>query len=123
MMRRALTAAACLALGFFSLQYVHSNAAAFANATTVPIAGPATASAGSRYTLSGRTGTENDVQLTGAVVLRGRWNHGAWLTLARTRTDSRGAYKITIHLQRRGRLDLRLLVPGGVVATKTVRVT
>ena len=97
-------------------------APAFVGGTIVPIRGPATASYGSRYTVRGRTGTVNGVHFAGSVVLRGRWNGGAWLTLARTRTDSHGTYSITIHLLRRGRLQLRLLIPGGGVATKTLRV-
>jgi hypothetical protein len=122
--------AACLAVAF-GLPTV-GNAATkkaafvdgtmFVDGTIVPIRGPATASYGSRYTMRGRTGTVNGVHFTGSVVLRGRWNRGAWLTLARTRTDSHGTYSITIHLLRRGRLQLRLLIPGGVVATKTLRV-
>jgi hypothetical protein len=119
---RVVAGAACLALGFFSLPYVPGNAAASSVAKTTPIGGPDAASTGSIYTLSGRTGTKGGARLTGPVVLRGRWNHGAWLTLAQTSTDARGAYKIAIRLERRGRLDLRLLVPGGV-ATKTLRVT
>ena len=115
---------ACLAVAFGlpTVGNAATKAAAFVDGTIVPIRGPTTASYGSPYTVRGRTGTINGVHFTGSVVLRGRWNRGAWFTLARTRTDSHGTYSITIYLLRRGRLQLPLLIPGGVVATKTLRV-
>lgn len=88
----------------------------------VPIGGPAQAVLGSTYTLTGHTGTVGKRHLTGVVVLQGRWNGGVWQTLARRRTDARGHYRLVILLRRRGTLDLRLLMPGAEVATKTLHV-
>ena len=55
-------------------------------------------------------------------MLRGRWDGGAWLVLARTRTDAAGNFEVKTRLHRRGLLELRLLLPDGFVGTKTVRV-
>ena len=76
----------------------------------------------STYTLHGRTAATDGVHSTGKVVLRGRWDDGPWLVLARTRTDAAGNFEVTSKLRRRGLLELRLMLPDGFIGTKTVRV-
>lgn len=88
----------------------------------VRLAGPSVAADPSTYTLHGRTAATDGLHDTGKVVLRGRWDHGPWLVLARTRTDAAGNFEVTTSLHRRGLLDLRLMLPDGFVGTKTVRV-
>ena len=88
----------------------------------VRLAGPSVAADPSTYTLHGRTAATDGLHNTGKVVLRGRWDDGAWLVLARTRTDAAGNFEVTTRLHRRGLLELRLLLPDGFVGTKTVRV-
>jgi len=96
--------------------------AAVAAGPPLPIAGPKHAALGSRYTLTGRTGTVSGRPILGVVVLRGRWDDGSWATLAREHTNARGRYRLAIVLRERGTLTLRLLLPGGDVAIGTIRV-
>ena len=88
----------------------------------VQLGGPTVAADPSTYTLHGRTAATDGVHNTGKVVLRGRWDDGPWLVLARTRTDAAGNFEVTSKLHRRGVLELRLLLPDGFVGVKTVRV-
>ena len=88
----------------------------------VRLGGPPVATDPSTYTLHGRTAATDGVHSTGKVVLRGRWDDGPWLVLARTRTDAAGNFEVTSKLHRRGLLELRLMLPDGFVGTKTVRV-
>lgn len=90
---------------------------------TEPLAGPNVATAPSTYTLRGRTSSTDGLHVPGKVVLRGRWDDGAWSVLARTRTDAAGNFGVTIKLHRRGILALRLQLPDGFVGTKTLRVS
>lgn len=89
----------------------------------IPIGGPSAAAYGATYTLTGNTGTFNGRHFAGEVVLRGSWNGAMWATLARRRTDANGDYRMSIVLRRRGTLRLRLLLPHGELATKTLRVS
>jgi hypothetical protein len=71
-------------------------------------------SIGGTFTVSGRTGSAFGTgPATGAVVVSGRWNAGPWRVVASTRTDSKGRYRITIKLSRRGTLHLRVSPPDG----------
>jgi hypothetical protein len=97
-------------------------AAPAAGGRVVPLGGPPSATDPSTYTLHGRTAATDGLHSTGKVVLRGRWNHGAWLVLARTRTDAAGNFEVTSKLHRRGVLDLRLSLPDGFVGVKTITV-
>jgi len=114
--------AAATALASVGVLAAASSAGARSAGMPLPIAGPSHATVGARYTLSGRTGTIGGRHILGTVVLRGRWDGGGWLTLARQRTDAQGRYRLAIVLRRRGTLALRLLIPGGAVATATIRV-
>jgi hypothetical protein len=107
-------------VGGFGVSEGHAAVAAHAGA--VPIPGPWRVKVGSTFTISGHTGSRNRIPFTGPVVLRGRWNGGSWFTFTRTTTDSSGAYRLMITIRRHGVLRLRLLLPGHVVATKTLRV-
>lgn len=89
----------------------------------IPIGGPSNASYGGTYTVTGSTGTLFGKHFAGEVVLRGSWNGGRWMTLVRRRTGTAGDYRLTIALRRRGTLRLRLLLPHGALATKTLHVT
>jgi hypothetical protein len=97
-------------------------AAAIGRGRLVQLGGPPVAADPSTYTLHGRTAATDGVHSTGKVVLRGRWDDGPWLVLARTRTDAAGNFEVTSKLHQRGLLELRLLLPDGFIGTKTVRV-
>jgi hypothetical protein len=88
----------------------------------VPLGGSPLATAPSTYTFRGRTASTDGSHVTGTVVLRGRWNHGAWVVLARTRTDAAGNFRVKSRLNRRGSLELRLSLPDGFIGTKTLHV-
>ena len=90
---------------------------------TRPLPGPTMVTLGTTYSFSGRTGGTVARRAVGDVVLRGRWNHGAWATIARAKTDRQGAFSLSFVLGRRGTLDLRLLTPDGSVAVKTLQVS
>ena len=51
--------------------------------------------------------------LPSPVVLSGRWDAGPWRVVASARTDSRGRYRLSIKLRRRGILHLRITPPDG----------
>lgn len=102
---------------------VKTTAPSVAHGQTTKIPGSSSLPYGSTYTLTGRTGGTGGLRATGAVTLRGRWNRGTWIILARTRTDAAGRFKIHVVLERRGRLDLRLLTPDGSVGVKTLHVS
>lgn len=87
------------------------------------IGGPSLAAFGSTYTLTGESGTLDGRHFTGTVVVRGSWNGGRWTTLARRHTDALGEYRLTIVLNRHGTLRLRVLMPHGELATKTLHVS
>lgn len=72
-----------------------------------------TVSVGSTYTITGQTGTlgAGPSRATGRVTLSGRWNAGQPHVLAQTITSANGRYRLTIHLRRHGKLDLRLATP------------
>jgi hypothetical protein len=71
-------------------------------------------SIGGTFTVSGRTGSAAGAgPSTGAVIMSGRWDAGPWHVIASSRTDSRGHYRITIKLHRRGILHLRVSPPDG----------
>ena len=97
-------------------------AASIGRGRLVQLGGPPVATDPSTYTLHGRTAATDGVHSTGNVVLRGRWDSGPWLVLARTRTDAAGNFEVTSKLHRRGLLELRLMLPDGFIGTKTVRV-
>jgi hypothetical protein len=99
-----------------------SAAASTGQSRIVRLGGPPVAADPSTYTLHGRTAALDGVHSTGKVVLRGRWDDGPWLVLARTQTDAAGNFAVTTKLHRRGVLQLRLLLPDGFVGVKTVRV-
>ena len=92
-------------------------------ATTLAFAGTALADGapaarpvpvGGTFTVSGRTGSvAGSGRATGAVVMSGRWNSGPWRVVASARTDSRGRYRLSIKLHRRGILHLRVTPPDG----------
>ena len=77
-----------------------------------------TVSLGSTYTITGQTGTLQGgaSRATGRVNLNGRWDGGRWQLLAHTTTAVDGRYRVTIHLRRRGKLELRLTTPDRRVA-------
>jgi hypothetical protein len=136
-------AAACFALGQVPSNHPLIPALAFSSAdvrslsnaaparalphskTTFALGGPTTASYGRAYTLTGRTGDTMTMHAPAAIVMRGRWGRGAWRVLSKTSSDAAGRYRISIVLNRRGRLDLRLATPDGYTGAKTltVRVT
>jgi hypothetical protein len=136
----ALAAAGCVAAGqlprhhplvpafSFKLPRLGHRAAAPPASSTIgggriePLGGPPLATDPSTYTLHGRTAATDGLHSTGKVVLRGRWDGGAWLVLARARTDAAGNFQVTTRLHRRGVLELRLMLPDGFIGTKTVRV-
>ena len=99
-----------------------SAAASIGQGRIVHLGGPTVATDPSTYTLHGRTAATDGVHSTGKVILRGRWDDGPWLVLARTRTDAAGNFEVTTKLHRRGLLELRLMLPDGFVGVKTVRV-
>jgi len=136
----AVVALACVAAGqlprhhplvpafAFTLPHIagrtsHTVAAAEGGGRTEPLGGSNVATDPSTYTLRGRTASTGGLHVPGKVVLRGRWDDGAWLVLARTRTDAAGNFRVTIKLHRRGLLALRLQLPDGFVGTKTLRVS
>lgn len=88
---------------------------AFAGAVAARGVPPAkTISLGGTFIVSGRTGSApGKGPATGAVVMSGRWNAGPWLVVASTSTDSRGRYRLSIKLHRRGILHLRVTPPDG----------
>lgn len=100
----------------------HAVDASVAGGQTEPLDGPNVATDPSTYTLRGRTASTDGLHVPGQVVLRGRWNQGAWLVLVRTQTDAAGNFRVTVKLHRRGVLELRLQLPDGFVGTKTLRV-
>ncbi len=77
-----------------------------------------TVSLGSTYTITGQTGTvrAGAPRATGRVTLNGRWDGGRLRLLAQTTTAVEGRYRLTIHLRRRGKLELRLTTPDHRVA-------
>jgi hypothetical protein len=88
---------------------------AFAGAATAR-PGPAARSVtlGATFTVFGHTGALAGAERsTGAVVMSGRWNAGPWRVIASSRTDSRGRYRLSIKLHRRGILHLRVTPPDG----------
>ena len=94
---------------------VLSAALAFA---AVPVAlgapAPRTIAVGGTFTVSGLTGSPAGAgRSTGPVVMSGRWNAGPWRVVASARTDSKGRYRITIKLHRRGTLHLLITPPDG----------
>lgn len=101
----------------------HTVTATEGRGRTEPLGGSNVATDPSTYTLRGRTASTDGEHVPGKVVLRGRWDQGAWLVLARTRTDAAGNFRVTIKLHRRGLLELRLQLPDGFVGTKTLRVS
>jgi len=133
----AAGAAAWLAFGTFGVGHsiaagirsavsrndVKPTAPSAARGQTTKIPGTSSLPYGSTYTLTGRTGGTGGARATGAVTLRGRWNRGKWIVLARTRTDAAGRFTLHVVLRRRGRLDLRLLTPDGSVGVKTLHVS
>jgi hypothetical protein len=68
---------------------------------------------GSTYTVTGQTATlgVGARRATGRVALAGRWDGGRFQLLAHTTTAADGRYRLTIHLRRRGTLELRLTTP------------
>lgn len=68
---------------------------------------------GSSYTIAGQTGAPRAgaPRSTGSVTLSGSWNGGPAHMLVRTSTTSAGRYRLTIHVRRRGTLELRLTTP------------
>jgi hypothetical protein len=100
-----------------------ASSSSFGIDRTMRLRGPTTASHGSSYTLSGRTGTVNLARVTGTVVLRGSLDRGRWIALSQTSTDRRGRFSMTIRLRHRGSLRLRLSTPDGYVATGTLLVS
>jgi hypothetical protein len=90
-------------------------------AATLALAGVAlgapsvmTTSIGGTFTVSGRTGSAPGAgPATGAVVMSGRWNGGAWRVVASAHTNARGRYRLTITVHRRGTLHLRVTPPDG----------
>ena len=111
----------------FALPHLHRSsprdASSTAGSRTIPLGGPTSAIAPSTYTLHGRTASTDGTHATGDVVLRGRWNHGAWLVLATARIDAAGNFRVASKLRQRGLLELRLLLPDGVVGLKTLHVS
>jgi hypothetical protein len=69
--------------------------------------------AGSTYTITGQTAPlgAGVRRATGRVALSGRWDGGSSQLIARTTTSADGRYRLTIHLRRRGKLELRLTTP------------
>jgi hypothetical protein len=68
---------------------------------------------GEVFVASGQTGSApgSSVRAVGRVVVRARWNLGAWYVVTTTRTDARGNYRFTIRPRRRGTLELRVTPP------------
>jgi hypothetical protein len=91
---------------------------AAALAVAAPVALGASAeqrvSLGGTFSVFGHTGSAAGAgPATGRVVMSGRWNAGPWRVVASARTDSKGRYRITIKLHRRGILHLRVTPPDG----------
>jgi hypothetical protein len=71
-------------------------------------------SLGGTFSVFGHTGSAVGAgSATGRVVMSGRWNAGPWRVVASARTDSRGRYRLSIKLHRRGILHLRVTPPDG----------
>jgi hypothetical protein len=72
-----------------------------------------TVSVGSTYTITGQTGTlgPGTSRATGTVSLSGRVDNGPPQLLRRAATTADGRFRLTIRLELRGKLDLRLATP------------
>lgn len=71
-------------------------------------------SLGGTFSVFGHTGSAAGAgPATGRVVMSGRWDTGPWRVVASARTDSRGRYRLSIKLRRRGILHLRITPPDG----------
>ena len=117
---------AALALIAFAASHRHEASTQLAALpdTLVPIqarqtiAGPDHALVGSVLALHGAL----QPSYVGAVSVDGRWSGGFWTALASTQATN-GHYELRVNLDRRGVIDLRLNLPYGQVATKTITVT
>jgi hypothetical protein len=90
--------------------------AALAFAAPVALGAPPakTISLGGTFSVFGHTGSAAGAgPATGRVVMSGRWDAGPWRVVASARTDSRGRYRLSIKLHRRGILHLRVTPPDG----------
>ena len=102
-------------------------------ATTVVLAPAATAKTkppvrlqvGDTFVVSGQTGSkphDGVKRATGAVIVRARWDGGAWYVLTSTRTDENGRYRFKVSPRRRGLLTLRVSTPDRVQHRFVLRV-
>ena len=83
-----------------------------------PLRLPNTAQSGSVLTLSGSSGSSS-----GAMTVVGHWNSQPWQTLAVFNSRSDGTWSVPIALNRKGMLNLRVVLPNGDLLTGSVRVT
>jgi hypothetical protein len=91
---------------------------AAALAIAAPVAFGASAaqrvSVGGTFSVLGHTGSAAGARpATGRVVMSGHWDAGPWRVVASARTDSRGRYRLSVKLHRRGILHLRVTPPDG----------
>lgn len=121
--RRRIRLTVAAAVGAALCAAASAPLAAAGSPPPILIGGPSLAVFGSTYTLTGQSGTLDGRHFTGPVVVRGSWNGGRWTTLARRHTDALGEYRVTIVLDRHGTLRLRVLMPHGELATKTLHVS
>ena len=77
----------------------------------------ATLHVGQLFTVTGYTGVPRgkDTNAVGPVIVRGRWDHGAYRILVRTRTDAAGRYRFKLRPDRSGTLTLRIRPPDKLV--------
>ena len=73
---------------------------------------------GTSVTSSGTLGTN----VTGPVIVEGRWGRGPWYRLA-TANATNGAYRVRYLLDRPGLVHLRIALPDGNYLVGTVRIT
>jgi hypothetical protein len=59
---------------------------------------------------------------SGPIIVEGRWESGPWYELAST-TASSGSFKLRYALPRPGVVHVRLVLPNGDYAVKTIDVT
>lgn len=88
--------------------------AALVAATAAPAATrPRTMQLGATLVVTGQTGSAANeaVRAVGAVVVRTSWDGGPFRTIARTRTDKDGHYRVAFTPSRKGLVTLRIETP------------
>lgn len=80
---------------------------------------------GDAFIVSGQTGSRKGQvrRAVGLVVVRGRWNRGAWFVLTTTRTDVNGNYKFRIRPSKHGVLQVLIATPDRLARRYVLRVS